>query len=677
MKTPSVSTIQLRTFLAVVLPALLCLAASPFATAQVLKHPIALQDRSQASATTAGQAASASHRFHLCGTGRIKDEHVDPDRDHLTTIPHWSGSFNYHGINYPYTMVGTDPSLGSATTVIPTFIIPLKIVLPDGSVFDSNKDVIDGQTAIQGIVNSPLFQAYPFVSGGTHVGNTQYGDAAQRANFWNYVTTRSPDYHVLLSQPVVLPEQTMNVPANEGGYYQDPVFGPIPYVDDDFFNPAIKALAAQLGINSRQLPIFVSGKVILAGSNATAYHGAWYVSSTSNSIAGAQTYIATSYSSITSYSGLYPDIYPLSHELNEWINDPFDNNFTPGWNIPSSSSAQCDSYISLDRMEVCDVIEDGPHPFAGVQLHGVAYHLTDRVFLDFFTRNPRSRSVNGQFSFFGDAIAPSSDCTGHLELSGVNEFSVPNALATYGHAINNRGQIVGDYIDSNDVRHGFSLASGHYLTIDPPGAISAEAWQVNDQGVIVGLYYTADGYEHGFSYQNGHYAALDFPGSSFTEALGINIFGEIVGDYYDNSGMDHGFTFSHGQYQNVDAPGANNTVLNSVNDLGLMTGATYADDSSPELGFLRLGAHYSPAQFPGSLDTVPLGLNTSGAFVGIFVNESGYADGFIKLFNYYYEVYATCIGLNDRGQMVGYTFDYANGVYVGFTAQVPIVPAGP
>src|SRR5262249_29490769 len=81
-------------------------------------------------------------------------------------LPTWSDSFSYQGLTYKYSMVGTDPKLGSKTTVIPTVIIPLRFVFPDGQVFDASTDLIDGQTPVQGIVNSPIFKNYNFVLGG-------------------------------------------------------------------------------------------------------------------------------------------------------------------------------------------------------------------------------------------------------------------------------------------------------------------------------------------------------------------------------------------------------------------------------------------------------------------------------------------------------------------------------
>ena len=80
-------------------------------------------------------------------------------------------------------MVGTDPKRRSATTVIPTVIIPMRFIFENGLIYDASADNIDGQTSVQGMINSPVFQNYDFVSGGVHVGNTQYADAFQRANF--------------------------------------------------------------------------------------------------------------------------------------------------------------------------------------------------------------------------------------------------------------------------------------------------------------------------------------------------------------------------------------------------------------------------------------------------------------------------------------------------------------
>src|SRR5262249_40710556 len=68
---------------------------------------------------------AGSRRRQLSHAFNATHRKVDPDGPAVNTIPHWSDSFTYNGLVYTYTMVGTDPRRGSATTVIPTVLIPL------------------------------------------------------------------------------------------------------------------------------------------------------------------------------------------------------------------------------------------------------------------------------------------------------------------------------------------------------------------------------------------------------------------------------------------------------------------------------------------------------------------------------------------------------------------------
>ena len=49
-----------------------------------------------------------------------------------TNIPMWSGTFTYLGTTYNFTMIGTDPASGSATTSVPVVIIPLQFNFSGG-----------------------------------------------------------------------------------------------------------------------------------------------------------------------------------------------------------------------------------------------------------------------------------------------------------------------------------------------------------------------------------------------------------------------------------------------------------------------------------------------------------------------------------------------------------------
>ncbi len=130
--------------------------------------------------------------------------HITHRQAASSQLPTWTSSFSYNGKIYPYRMIGTDPSQGSATTTVPVTIVPLKIVFSDGTTFDGSQQVTN-------VLNSPLFQAASFSSG-----DTQFGDAMQRAEFWKIVSKSSSDYHVLLAAPTIAPVVTIHVPATDG-----------------------------------------------------------------------------------------------------------------------------------------------------------------------------------------------------------------------------------------------------------------------------------------------------------------------------------------------------------------------------------------------------------------------------------------------------------------------------
>ena len=285
------------------------------------------------------------------GTRKLQRTLLDFARPSLRTIPFWSDSFDYLGLRYSYKMVGTDPKRGSATTVIPVVLIPIRWVFSSGEVRDSGIDLVDGQTAIQGILRSPIFQDYPFVSGGTAVGTTQFADAFQRANFWNSVSTRAPDYHVRLAAPTVMPTQDVAVPADKVAYRVEPATGVVtPLMDDRFLEDLQVRVIASLGISPATLPIIVWGSVA-SQDGADAWHGAYQDGDSLH------TFIATGYASVAQFDGVFPDVSMLGHEIIEWLDDPFTDSYAAGWmqpfyvGDPPAPHSRCDSAFARDLLE--------------------------------------------------------------------------------------------------------------------------------------------------------------------------------------------------------------------------------------------------------------------------------------------------------------------------------------
>lgn len=584
-----------------------------------------------------------------------------------SALPTWSDSFSYQGITYKYTMVGTDPKLGSKTTIIPTVIIPLRFVFPDGQVFDASTDIIDGQTPVQGIINSPIFKNYNFVLGGKSVGNTQYADAFQRANFWDSVSAKAKDYHVLLGQPTVLPTQTIVVPDGLGTYDIDFSTGlQLPSVDRDFLAAQSASILTAVNVTPSQLPIVVWGRVNYGRANG--YHASISLNGIDR-----QTYIGTSYHSQATSAGALPDTYPLSHEVIEWLDDPFINNYTPGWNVPFiSEKPQCDSRYSRDLLETGDPVESLTEAIVPLYGGGFTYHVTEGMFIDFYTRNRRSRSINGQYSMFNIGAqynvpsAPSTPCTGHLELNDFQLYAIQGSSYSEAFGVNNVGSIVGVYRGQDGLRHGWLSTTSSFQTFDYPEALETIPSQINDANTIVGLYFDSAGIPHGFVLSGGQFSSIDYPGALDTAAFDVNLNGDIVGVYDASDFTTHGFLLHNGSFSSIDFPFNRSTIASGINLNGKIVGyhsVQYGAGSGyPYHGFLLAGRKTSEVNFPGANEVGPQDINNSSDITGLFFNIDQYGDGFATINGFSYEVYGSTFSMNDDHNVVG-SYNFGGNTY--------------
>jgi hypothetical protein len=330
---------------------------------------------------------------------------VQPTPD-ARTVPYFGDSFSFRGVTYPYTMVGTNPRTSQATTTVPSLIVPLRLVFADGNVSDLG-------STVSNVTASPIFQSANFTSG-----TTQYGDAIRRAMFWKYIARK--DYHVLLGQPVVLPTQTLNVPSGQGVYLQagDPI-GPPAFgfhtaaatgvVSDSWFFAAYTQLLNTLKLDPATLPILLSRNVALSpkpvpyGPTLLGFHNA--ASSTAgNGNQQVQTGIWASYSDpyvVAEAPNIAQNVEILSHEVAEWLHDPFATDTVPAWQSPlplASFFYGCNSLL-----ETGDPLVD-----VGFQQDG--YQLQDEAFLSWFAHQVPSIGIKGQYSYLGTFTEPSPLC---------------------------------------------------------------------------------------------------------------------------------------------------------------------------------------------------------------------------------------------------------------------------
>jgi hypothetical protein len=194
----------------------------------------------------------------------------------------------------------------------------------------------------------------------------------------------------------------------------------------------------------------------------------------------------------------------------------------------------------------------------------------------------------------------------------VSDFEVSGALATEpapSSGLNQFGEVVGYYEDSNFVNHGFlRRADGTLVSFDAPGAsdtpfitVGTIVTSVNDFAVITGEYMDANQVFHGFVRSaGGTFVAFEAPGADMTKNSGngtlpehINAVGTTTGYYRDAAQVYHAFVRqANGTIATIDASGADSTTafrgtLASATNVEGITAGYYIAGNGAYHGFIR------------------------------------------------------------------------------------------
>lgn len=315
------------------------------------------------------------------------------------SLPLWTNTLD--GI--PFTMVGSDPTkAGAGTTLIPVVIIPVNfsfslantVISPQGNACG------DSTNTITRVTSSPLFTSNSWTDGPITLGQTQFADAFQRANFWTIVNTVSPNYHVMLQPVSVLPAVTVEVPLTSV-LRPNPnplcIQQPVAAVPIDFMNLVVRNTIATQHITADTLPIFLTydtAFLLPGGGFFLGYHN----------VQGSQTFIVASYTD-PGFNGIpgynVADIAVLSHEVGEWMNNPLGTNKVPAWGgfgIQPTCS---------DLLEVGDPLSTS---IFAVPAGNFTYHIQELAFFSWFSRGVPSRAANGHYSSRGTFVTPAPSC---------------------------------------------------------------------------------------------------------------------------------------------------------------------------------------------------------------------------------------------------------------------------
>lgn len=299
----------------------------------------------------------------------------------------WNGSFtDLTNKKITFTMVGTDPSKTNVTTTIPVWIIPIKMVFDKNhgnKTFDPKQKLTNGRTVIQNILKSPIFQSgIDFKQGPTDLGKTQYIDAFQRGTWWGNNVNKNNKYHVLL-KPVMKPEQTLNCTDSSCTVrFESGVLAGL--ADINYYDGQVQTFMTKLGATPDILPLFIFYDTYLTQNGGQCCVGGYHFANGSQPTG--QTYSNSAY--IDKFNVFGQDVSAISHEIGEWMDDPFVDN-----------RVNCrDNGI----MEVGDPLEGrGNFGAFKYKLNGFTYNLQSLVFVGYFGA-PTTDSANKWLSFQND-----------------------------------------------------------------------------------------------------------------------------------------------------------------------------------------------------------------------------------------------------------------------------------
>ncbi len=258
--------------------------------------------------------------------------------------------------------------------------------------------------------------------------------------------------------------------------------------------------------------------------------------------------------------------------------------------------------------------------------------------------------------------APNS---GSIEV--ITTFDYPGAgNLTLPQKINERGDIVGEFIDSNGVVRGFvRFSDGSFSApiVDPNDTVGfTEGRGINNLGTVAGDYAISDGTLHSFFLSGGTFTEYDVPGAVQTNLLSINDAGDFTGGFDpDGSGIFQAFVGHGGNITSFSVPGAISTFAYEINNSKQLVVGYYIDASGILHGYFRdaNGALHFPIDPSGSVGTVLFGLNDRNWVVGRYADSSGVThglfvvppDGFFT-FDYPGSTFTSLNGINDQGLSV-------------------------
>jgi hypothetical protein len=255
----------------------------------------------------------------------------------VPTVPYWSTSFTDQKTGQVFKsifMVGQNPMVSGSNKSITAKVVVVPIIIKMGNtVFDPTK--VDNQCEPRGsaltlLERSPLFNDFTLTVDGTRIGTGQYPDLFQRGNFFKYVKPggKNPNFKLVLdgsaTKPLTVTIKGGTVSAGGCGKWGafnvdtwDNLAPEIIRANPKLLPPSVFPLFLFYNVVMFS-PTFDSGCCILGFHSSLSNNGTFQAYGVGD-FDSARVFVGTS------------DVSALSHEINEWQDDPAGGNGTPNW----------------------------------------------------------------------------------------------------------------------------------------------------------------------------------------------------------------------------------------------------------------------------------------------------------------------------------------------------------
>jgi hypothetical protein len=272
----------------------------------------------------------------------------------------------------------------------------------------------------------------------------------------------------------------------------------------------------------------------------------------------------------------------------------------------------------------------------------------------------------------------------------ITTFDYPGTgNSTLPQKITEKGDIVGEFIDSTGVVRGFvRFSDGSFSApiVDPNDTVGfTEGRGINNSGTVDGDYVASDGFVHSFLLSGGTFTEYDVPGTVQTNLLSINNSGILTGAFDpDGSGIFQAFIDNGGTITSYSVPGAAGTLAYEMNNNKKLTVGYYIDAAGVLHGQYRdnNGALTFPIDPTGSVATVLFGVDNKNDVVGRYADSAGVTHGLFFVppstfitFDYPGSTFTSLNGISEQGNICGRYVD-ASGIAHGFIARASGKPWG-